>query len=113
MVKRPPPSANRSSSGPWANAFRDIFVASISKGQFPLAIVSLIVMSLIWRMPPEDVSELVFRIVDGLERGALLGYGLALAAFGCWHVHARHLRRVISLELSRSLGAQRIKSSRR
>ncbi len=69
-------------------------------------------MSLIWRIAPKDVSTLVFRIVDGLERGTLLGYALALVAFGGWHVHARRLRRVISLELSRSIGAQRIKSSR-
>jgi hypothetical protein len=94
MAKRRPYSANRSSSGPWAKAFRDIFVASISKGQFPLAMVGLIVMSLIWRMPPEDVSRLVFRIVDGLERGALVGYLLALVAMTGWYVHARHCRRL-------------------
>jgi len=112
MVKRPPQSANQPSSGPWANAFRDILVASINKGQFPLAILGLIAMSLIWRMPPEDVSKLMFRIVDGLERGVLLGYGLALVAIGGWFVHARYQRRVISVELSRSLGLQRTKASR-
>lgn len=77
-----------------------------------MAILGLVAMSLIWRMPPEDVSELVFRIVDGLERGVLLGYGLALIAVGGWFVHARYQRRVISMELSRSLGSQRIKVSR-
>lgn len=112
MVKRPPQSAGQSSSGAWANAFRDILVASINKGQFPLAILGLVAMSLIWRMPSEDVSKLVFRIVDGLERGMLLGYGLALVAFGGWYVHARYQRRLISVELSRSLGPQRIKASR-
>lgn len=112
MVKRLSQSANRSSSGPWATAFRDILVASINKGQFPLAIFGLIAMSLIWRIPSEDVSTLVFRIVDGLERGVLLGYGLALVALGGWYIHARYQRRVISVELSRSLGPQRIKASR-
>jgi hypothetical protein len=63
-------------------------------------------------MPPEDVSELVFRVVDGLERGALFGYLLAVVAIGGWYVHARYQRRLISVELSRSLGLERIKSSR-
>ncbi|WP_129781447.1 hypothetical protein [Peristeroidobacter soli] len=112
MVNRLPQSSDHSSSSPWANAFRDILIASINKGQFPLAIFWLIAMSLIWRIPPEDVSRLVFRIVDGLERWALLGYLLALVVTGGWFVHVRSLRRVISLELSRSFGAQRMKSSR-
>lgn len=123
MAKKRPQSAKPSSSAPWATAFRDIFVASINKGQFPLAILGLIVMSLIWKMPPEDVSKLVFRIVDGVERGALLGYLLALISIVGWYFHAKYQRRVISAELERvaternvlqtkKLGPQRIKSSR-
>ena len=113
MVKRHSRTANRSSSSPWADALRDILVASISKGQFPLAMVGLIAMSLIWKMPPEDVSKLAFRVVDGLERGALFGYLLALAAIGGWGAHAKYRRRVASAALqAKSLEARRIKSSR-
>lgn len=85
--------------------------------------LGLIVMSMIWRMPSEDVSRLVFRIVDGIESGALLGYLLAMLAIVGWYFHAKYQRRVLSVELDRvaaernvlqtkSLGSQRIKSSR-
>jgi hypothetical protein len=123
MAKQRSQSASRSVSSAWASAFRDIFVASINKGQFPFAILGLIAMSLIWRMPPQDVSKLVFRILGAVERGALLGYLLAFFAIAGWCIHAKYQRRVISAELDRvaaqrnelqtkNLGAQRIKSSR-
>jgi integral membrane sensor domain MASE1 len=79
----------------------------MSKGQFPLAIIGLIVMSLIWRMPPEDISALVFRIVDGSARGALLGYFFALIAMAGWYLHARHQRRVIAAALERVAAKRR------
>lgn len=88
-------------------------IASICKGQFPLAIIGLIAMSLIWRMPPEDISKLVFRIVDGSERGALLGYLLALVAVGGWYVHARYQRRAISAELNRLVAKRMLSPARR
>lgn len=80
---------------------RDVLVASINKGQFPIAVVSLIAMSLIWRMPQSDVGTLVFRIIDDLEDGSLFGYLLAGALAGGWFVHARYQRRVITSEIDR------------
>ena len=86
--------------------------------------LGLIVMSLIWRMPPEDVSALVFRILDGLEGGILSGYLLALLSILGWYFHGKYQRRVIVAELDRvvaernllqakNLGSQRMKSSKR
>ena len=80
-------------------------------------------LTLIVKMPPEDVSKLVFRLVDGLERNSFLGYILSVVVLAGWYVHARYQRRVITSEIermaaernrlqSKNLGQQRIKSSR-
>ena len=85
--------------------------------------LGLLLLTLIVKMPPEDVSKLVFRLVDGVERGSLLGYLLSLLFLAGWYVHARYQRRVITAEIermaaerntlqSKNLGQQRIKSSK-
>ena len=43
---------------------RDVLIASIEKGQFPAALIAIIALSMIWRMPPADVGKLVFRLLD-------------------------------------------------
>lgn len=98
-------------------------VASINKGQFPFAILGLLLLASIIKMPAEDVSRLVFRLVDGMERDSLLGYLLSVLLLVGWYTHARYQRRIIAGEIermaaernmlqSKSLGRQRIKSSR-
>jgi hypothetical protein len=80
---------------------RDVLIASINKGQFPWAILAMIVIAVIFRMPPDDVSKLAFRVLDALERGALLGYALAFFATAGWFFHSRYQRRIITVELNR------------
>lgn len=106
----------------WPQVVRDVLVASMNKGQFPLAIVSLIIIVLILKMPPDDVSKLVFSIINLMQDGYLLGYVLFAGSTGGWFFHAKWQRRVITTEFNRmsaernnvqeqKLGA-RIKSSR-
>jgi hypothetical protein len=80
---------------------RDILIASLNKGQFPLAIVGLLVAIVLARMPPEDISKLVFLIIENLKNGAFVGYVLFVATTGGWFVHARFQRRVITGEMRR------------
>lgn len=118
MAKKRSTSTAHSFGAAWATALRDVLIASINKGQFPFAILGLILLALIMKMPPEDVS----RLVDGVERGSLFGYLLSLLLLAGWYVHARY-QRVITQELERmaaernmlqgkNLGEQRIKSSK-
>jgi hypothetical protein len=86
----------------------NVLIASLNKGQFPLAILGCMTMMVLWKMPPADISTLVFRIVDGLEHHWLTGYLLFVAAIGCWFAHARWQRRVITREMGR-VGDQRTK----
>jgi hypothetical protein len=82
-------------------ALRDVLVASMDKGQFPLAIVSLIVMVLIFKMPEQDVSKLVFLMLDHLVRGALLGWLLMGASIAAWFIHIRYHGQLLNFELNR------------
>jgi hypothetical protein len=124
MAKKHSTSTARSVGAVLAAAVRDVLIASINKGQFPFAMLGLVLLTLIVKMPSADVSKLVFRLVDGVERGSLLGYLLSLLFLAGWYVHARYQRRVITREIgriaaernmlqSRNLGQQRIKSSGR
>jgi hypothetical protein len=85
---------------------RDIFVASINRGQFLLAIVGGLLALVIVKMPGDDVSRLVFRLVESIESGKILGYVLAMVLAIGWFWHARWQRRMITEEMHR-IGQQR------
>jgi hypothetical protein len=80
---------------------RDVLVASINRGQFPVAILGLIIIAVILKMPAGDVSKLVFRSLGLTEHGSVLGYMFAAASAAGWYLHVRHLRRLISDEMRR------------
>lgn len=84
-----------------SQALRDVLVASINKGQFPLAVFALISGLLIFKMPPEDVSKLVFEVLDMLHRWELAGYFLSFFGFGGWFIHAKWQRQIITNEMRR------------
>lgn len=46
---------------------RDVLVASLNGGQFPLAIIGLIMVIAVCRISPPDLSRLVFRLLDAAE----------------------------------------------
>src|SRR5262249_52330955 len=85
----------------WAQTVRDVLIASINKGQFPLAILGLVVLALIWKTPEEIVGSLV---MDLFTRAEYWGYPLAVVGFGGWFVHARKQRQMIAGELDRISG---------
>ena len=82
-------------------AMRDVLIASINKGQFLLAVVALIIITMIIRMPEKDVSLLAFSILDRLGNGSYFGYILASLSTTGWFFHARFQRRIIVDELER------------
>jgi hypothetical protein len=80
---------------------RDVLVASMNKGQLPPVLLTLIILSLIWRMPSTDVGKLVFALVDGVKSGWLVGYIAAGASILGWYFHARYQRHLITGEMRR------------
>jgi len=79
----------------WAQAVRDVLVASINKGQFLVAIVGIIFLVIVVKMPEKDVSKLAFEIVEDLKTLHLLGYALFVVTLGFWYLHAQLMRRVL------------------
>ena len=80
---------------------RDVLVASMNKGQFPLALVGFIFIIMILKMPSEDVSKLMFAILDGVSAGYYLGYLLSFILLSSWFIHTRWQRRIITSEMAR------------
>ena len=80
---------------------RDVLVASMNKGQFPAALIAMIVLSMIWRMPPTDISRLIFRLLDVAEAERLAGYFVSVVSLSGWFFHARYQRRLITHEMQR------------
>lgn len=102
---------------------RDVLVASLNRGQFPMAIMGLIVTIAVCRMPPADLSRLIFRLLNAAEAHQYGGYVLSLVIALAWAIHGKGQRRVMTAEIRR-LSEQRnrfhqlaldghIKSSRR
>ena len=98
-------SAKRGSKGGARVGFfeflRDVLIASMSKGQFPAALIAMIVLSMIWRMPPTDLSRLVIRLLDAAEQKSLVGYGASVLLLSGWFFHARYQRRLIERQMQR------------
>jgi hypothetical protein len=80
---------------------RDVLVASINKGQFPLAIAGCIVITMLIKMPPADVSKLAFRLLDGAEIRSYIGYVFALIFMIGWFFHSRYQRHIMTDEITR------------
>ena len=103
---------------------RDVLIASMNKGQFPLALGALILIVLILKMPAQDVSALVFRLLNAVEGWRIAGWLIAVITVAVWYFHTRSLRRICARELerisdernslqSRSIGNSRVRSSGR
>ena len=107
-VAKTPKKRNSNGMG-ISQALRDVLVASINKGQFPLAVFALIFGLIIFKMPPEDVSKLVFEVLGMLQRWEMVGYILSFFGFGGWFVHAKWQRQMITNEMRR-LSIERTKA---
>jgi hypothetical protein len=80
---------------------RDVLVASIYRGQFPPALIGLVMIAIVLKMPAEDLSRVVLHFFDSLGRHELLGYLLASLCTMGWFAHARLQRRWVGEERRR------------
>ena len=84
-----------------ARMLRDVLVTSINRGQFPPALIGLIILAVVLKMPASDVRALLFHMTDLMERHEIFGYALAAVCAAGWFIHARMQRRWIGDELRR------------
>lgn len=80
---------------------RDVLIASMSKGQFPVALCAIIVIIVILRIPEETVAELAKSTFEKFVSGYLFGYGAAVFLGFGWFFHVRFQRRIMTHEVTR------------
>jgi len=85
----------------WAQAFRDVVIVSMNRGQLPILSMVGIIFLLVWKMPDAEASRLVFDLYDKLRNGEMWAYILLGIVLVGWFTHARIMRREISKEYKR------------
>ncbi|HDV5476716.1 TPA: hypothetical protein RI770_000588 [Vibrio cholerae] len=95
------PAKKQQQSVTWAQAFRDIILRSMDRGQLLPVLFFLIVIALIFKMPEEKVYEFGLGIVDGFKNFSLMGWVLSIVVGVLWAGHARLMRRQHSAEYKR------------
>ena len=69
---------------------RDVLGDSIDNGQFRSALITIILLFVIWKLSPAGLAQLLNRLIDFAERRNSIGYWLALVSLiACW-LHSRH-----------------------
>ena len=84
----------------WA-VIRDITFFAIGKGQLLLFIFGTTLIILAWRIPGDNLAEIVNRILDGMINRSLIGYVIAGAVLLGWIAQANFQRRVFQREMAR------------
>lgn len=95
------PNKSEQSEISWAQAFRDIIIKSMDKGQLLPVLGFLIMLALIFKMPEDKVYTFGEQIVAGFKDMSLLGWLCATVACVLWSGHARIMRRKHSAEYRR------------
>jgi len=81
---------------------RDVLRDALDKSQFPIALITIILLSLIWKLSAADLGWLLRRLVDFAERKCSVGYlATMLIALG-WLIHSQRQSREIAYLRRRS-----------
>jgi len=79
----------------------NVLVASLNKGQFIAAIIFVLLLVCIIRMPSNDVSKLIFDIKQDFENGSIVGYAWAFFSTIGWYIQSKWQRKLMTNELRR------------
>ena len=80
---------------------RDVLIASMNKGVFPVALISGITALIIIKIPDKSIAVLVNRIIDNLINLKLAAYFLLVVVFIAWRVHTKVQRKTFTGEIDR------------
>lgn len=89
---KPATKKSKSSQTGWAQAIRDMVVASIDRGQLPIFGLFMVMLIFAWRMPADDLSRLIFEILGMIKEGDIYGWASCSIALLGWFMHAKHMR---------------------
>jgi hypothetical protein len=84
----------------WAS-IRDISLAAINKGQFPVLLMGSCMVILLCRLPSSDLSKFAHELLEEFRYHEGLGWiGTVLLSTGWW-MHARFQRKTFEKEMRR------------
>ena len=78
----------------WAQAFRDVVIASIEKGQLPVLFGFGSFFLLIWKLDSSDSLVLLNSILEKLSDWYLYGYVLFLLSILGWYSSSKNLHKM-------------------
>lgn len=84
----------------WA-VLRDVLIQSINKGQFAVAVLGVIVLFGIFKMPPNEVGGLVKEVLKSGRDDVWASYITNVLLVIGWFVHSRYQRRSLAAEMER------------
>lgn len=85
----------------WAEAFRDMVVASIDHGQFPLMFVFLLSIIFISKLPNDDVSVLARELFESVTKGEMVFLFCFLITVAGWVLHVKLIKKNFEREYKR------------
>ncbi|OOF34549.1 hypothetical protein [Salinivibrio costicola] len=95
------PNKNSKSTVSWAQAFRDIIIRAMDRGQLLPVLGFLLVLAFIWKMPESKVYDFGVLILNGFKNLSLAGWVSTVVVCILWAGHARIMRRKHSSEYQR------------
>ena len=84
-----------------AQAVRDIIIGAMNKGQLIPVLLGACLITILWRMPSDDLTKLANRLLDLLSNHVSFGYVMWIATVVAWYLHAKHVRKVHNAESGR------------
>lgn len=85
----------------WAQAFRDTVIAAMNRGQLPFYCIFLIVLVIVLRLSPSDLSKLAENFLNLLVSWKIAGWVLFSLLLFAWYIQARFMRKKFSGEFER------------
>jgi hypothetical protein len=85
----------------WAQAFRDVVIAAMNKGQLiPFGLLAVVII-IILRMPPAELTILTAETINRLLAMEGVAYIFLIATLASWFFHVKYLRRLFHVEMER------------
>lgn len=85
-------------------ALRDIGVACVNKDQFYPFAITVVILGIFFLLPATDRIQLIFKILDGFNKGYLWGWGVSLLICALWKIQFSRQKKNDQNEISRLSG---------
>lgn len=85
----------------WAQAFRDIIIAALNKGQLIPTVLGLGFLIWVWRVDPNELGVLGSQFLTLIKSHQVVGYVLWVITTIGWVIHARVVKGTTDAESGR------------